>query len=423
MAGLGEDTYHDENVATNTEIIKTIATQITSEESRRVLLCYDPVKSSEWIVKEINRFKVPPIKDCAEFLKINTVGIKKDQLIINLVRQIETFMIEKCDVCKNNYSLEINEIPLFRCDNCRQGCHKECFQELADFLDQSKFPMITFKCSTCMDEDTPTVTPPTVKNANNTNDVNERSSTEDLLAISGNAITPQTQDIYSNENTDSTQRKIICRFYKNGSCKHGISGKYGGKCKFDHPKMCFKYRDYGSRGPKGCKESKCQYYHPKLCYNSLQTKECYNERCRFWHLKDVTRTYKEYLNNEYRPETHTKQYENPNESSNQQIFLHSNTNHNETHNNTQKAPDQQQIHNNNQNNSSGFLEIMQAHLAELKKQQLAFQQNISIQINQRLTNLETMLKPTQQRMQQNPAIYLQNPIATQFIPSAPLPNQ
>ncbi|KAK3890046.1 hypothetical protein Pcinc_005961 [Petrolisthes cinctipes] len=55
----------------------------------------------------------------------------------------------------------------------------------------------------------------------------------------------------------------ICRFYKRGVCKYGISGR---GCKFDHPKPCQRLIQHGPRGNQGCKSGqKCQKYHPMLC--------------------------------------------------------------------------------------------------------------------------------------------------------------
>ena len=35
------------------------------------------------------------------------------------------------------------------------------------------------------------------------------------------------------------RKKILCRFYKNGRCKKGF------ECKFGHPKICNKFRQFG----------------------------------------------------------------------------------------------------------------------------------------------------------------------------------
>ena len=39
----------------------------------------------------------------------------------------------------------------------------------------------------------------------------------------------------------------ICRFYKNGNCKHGLRGK---DCKFSHPNMCQKFTQHGTNKQK-----------------------------------------------------------------------------------------------------------------------------------------------------------------------------
>ena len=87
-----------------------------------------------------------------------------------------------------------------------------------------------------------------------------------------------------------------------GPMRYGVSGRSGGTCPFIHRKVCRAYQLYGSDKRKGCtKKENCDYWHPPLCYNSVNTRECLNEKCRFWHLKGTVRS-RETENNASQPE-------------------------------------------------------------------------------------------------------------------------
>ena len=72
----------------------------------------------------------------------------------------------------------------------------------------------------------------------------------------------------------------MCKFYKKGKCR------YGKECRNEHPKFCKKFIKYGSLKycPQGC-DGKCEKPHPDACRDSLRTKECNREKCRFYHIK------------------------------------------------------------------------------------------------------------------------------------------
>jgi hypothetical protein len=70
----------------------------------------------------------------------------------------------------------------------------------------------------------------------------------------------------------------ICRFYLNGKCK------YSGECRFEHPKICPKFRQDGDCEVKGCGGG-CDFIHPNVCHSSLRDKTCTYRECKFFHLK------------------------------------------------------------------------------------------------------------------------------------------
>ena len=75
-------------------------------------------------------------------------------------------------------------------------------------------------------------------------------------------------------------KKPLCKFFRNGKCKRGK------ECCFDHPPICNKFRQFGTKNldDKGCDE-KCNQYHPNACRDSLKNRTCSRTDCLFYHLK------------------------------------------------------------------------------------------------------------------------------------------
>jgi len=83
---------------------------------------------------------------------------------------------------------------------------------------------------------------------------------------------------------------IKCRNYMKGNCRHGISGKTGGTCKYYHPKPCSKLMLHGTKAGKGCNKGKlCESFHPKMCPMSLAKRACYSNHCNLKHVRGTKR--------------------------------------------------------------------------------------------------------------------------------------
>ena len=93
----------------------------------------------------------------------------------------------------------------------------------------------------------------------------------------------------------STQSRVndppICKHYRTGRCKFGVSGKKDGSCPYSHPKACTKFLTNGSRSRGGCtKGSSCRLFHPSMCHSSMQERNCTRENCKFMHIKGTQRS-------------------------------------------------------------------------------------------------------------------------------------
>ena len=78
-----------------------------------------------------------------------------------------------------------------------------------------------------------------------------------------------------------------CIHYKTNRCKHGISGK---NCDYRHPKPCKKCMTFGDKARNGCSKGRtCEFLHPKVCRTSINKHECFNDNCKFMHIKGTKR--------------------------------------------------------------------------------------------------------------------------------------
>ena len=105
-------------------------------------------------------------------------------------------------------------------------------------------------------------------------------STEDPESA-GTGRNPKTERTPPNSGPNQKKTKETCKFYARGRCNRGKD------CRFDHPTICKKFRQFGSKTSerqKGC-DGKCSAYHPNVCRRSLKDRTCSFRDCRFFHLK------------------------------------------------------------------------------------------------------------------------------------------
>ena len=169
------------------------------------------------------------------------------------------------------------------------------------------------------------------------------------------------------------KKKKTCKFYVNGNCRFGISGRKNGECKFDHPKACSKLLKHGTHATLGCNKGKhCSNYHPKMCFSSLKSKECTDISCKYVHVKG-TQTKKQHLQSKI-----------PQNSTNETSCTEHNTSQ-VTNTNT------------NSNTSNSFLEMFHCLI-----------EAVETRLDQKLSIMNNAIKGLFQQ-QQTPQNYTQNP--------------
>ena len=88
--------------------------------------------------------------------------------------------------------------------------------------------------------------------------------------------------------TEGQKRKETCKFYKNGKCQYGRSGKkpdqQGKICSYSHPPVCKRHEMFGK-----CMNHRCGKLHLSLCRMYMNSLNCnYGDKCKFFHPKMLT---------------------------------------------------------------------------------------------------------------------------------------
>ena len=250
-----------------------------------------------------------------------------------IARRIQNLLPHTCHMCNVRYKLEIQEIPCLPCSKCGQSSHKQCIvqflacktdvsynsmelsnDDILKLLNPLNFSGLHFLCDPCEKEvvaggkepeeriQSSQSTQPhqslpegpsadaNIDSGDQTIATAEEANRDPADPACSSAKNPTNQQ--ENANSDNPDRndslkKITCKFYKKGSCRHGL---LGGECKFNHPAMCKKYTQHGSRQPRGCNKGKdCQFFHPQMCINSLRSGKCLSQHCRYRHIKGTVR--------------------------------------------------------------------------------------------------------------------------------------
>ena len=84
----------------------------------------------------------------------------------------------------------------------------------------------------------------------------------------------------------------------------------GERCKDNHPRRCYSFCNFGTKQIIGCqKGNSCPEFHPKLCRNSLRSSACYNDNCKFVHLKSTKRERNESETPDHRHQSHQREHQ------------------------------------------------------------------------------------------------------------------
>ena len=284
---------------------KEVMTALCASASTEVRNCLRKFKyGKEHTYKEqyssIFCFSKSAIVDTLMYLGCNNEwkSVRKPECTHELVCRIQNLLPEHCGICNELYCVPKEQCSLLACAKCGQEAHRNCLMQLLKLEDDSDLSakvvndMINplgldsfiYLCAVCKDNVVPR-DPVCKKSATCSRNENTVTVKED----NSKSLQKETPDVEHAEiNNDVTP--AICSFLKNGTCKHGVSGKkkVGGQCcQFTHLPLCKKFMNYGDKDKRGCK-SGCNKLHPKLCAKSLSKNGCHDNQCStFYHARKL----------------------------------------------------------------------------------------------------------------------------------------
>ena len=292
--------------------------------AKRVLTAFDPIAKRTANYKALNAFNLDILEPSAEFLCIELAGIEgnkvftKDSLINRILLAINALLPSHCSDCSQQYivDLEPEKEPVFRCFMCFQGSHN-CQEQISkqEAMANASLSLSSghvWLCHDCITQSNP-VKPRRSKSRHNSITKDDPSASPLQVQFQGHTNSlaensPPTLEGHQTASNDDLSRDLqqqltsklnqvakenICPKYKIGKCPHGLRGNKkieGEPCSMDHPKRCYRYSSFGSKGGRGCKDGdNCKYFHATLCKFSVKSKICTNSECTFVHLKGTKR--------------------------------------------------------------------------------------------------------------------------------------
>ena len=318
---------------TEEEIIAALCSEAPTTAVRDCLRKYEPAKTAYQIEASLKKENKAVLVESLVYLGVpDAAEFKATALPHEMVCRIQNLFPDVCNICDQKYCVKLNEKPMLSCANCGQGCHNQCILQLlgtseeelsevnqfgASLVNPNASIGLFYLCAPCSKELIPNkenlkTKASTRRNTNNTGpvDIQDSESSQQTAVVSETsteAAPPTTEEDenpshdnspettnqnQSQQAPDPPSTRPICMHFKQGRCKHGISGRKEGTgvCNFRHPKICQRYRANGTNSRKGCnKGERCQFFHPQICHRSLKDRICLREDCKFLHIKGTRR--------------------------------------------------------------------------------------------------------------------------------------
>ena len=330
-----------EEYAEQKTVIAGICAGAPSDAVRNCLRKYDPSKTAWQIERDIKKEKKETMVAALEYLEVpNMKEYRSEALPHELVCRIQNLLPDNCGFCKQSYCITLGDKPILSCVKCGQGCHNSCVLQIlgteeSDLNEGNKYgenianPYSTlglfYICHECQKDVIPQRDNLRLRNsgrrnsevidaqadtsvgvqvnhgnshASGTNNVPQVTITapeDNRSQVLNNSATSPIQQIQNAEGTPTlNNNQPICKHYRTGRCKYGISGKKDGTCAYRHPKACTKLLNNGLRRRGGCNRGEnCRFFHPQMCHASLQDRVCLRENCKFMHVRGTRRSDRE----------------------------------------------------------------------------------------------------------------------------------
>ena len=340
----GIDTI-DEYIKKQEDIIAELCSDAPNVEVRDCLRLYKPKNNGKQHKTQFAKCKKEVIVETLEFLsETGQDQFNRTTCINNLICRIQNLLPDICNLCKSEYCVKRDEISLLSCEICGQGSQNPCIwddcnvdsdgreafdaKQAMEKLNPTGFPGLHYLCGACETTIIPNKEAGLLKRkstaaADTANSQQQQPQQSEIIAEeettveiedtaiieqlpqddreSPSPVLPASEEVNqdripsqiqsqpeSQPQLQSTTAKIICSFYRQGTCRFGNQGR---GCPNEHPRPCKKLIQHGHKGPNGCilGKAKCDKFHPKMCHTSLTRGVCYETNCQLRHVMGTKR--------------------------------------------------------------------------------------------------------------------------------------
>lgn len=340
----GPTTMMSDTAENRKNVLAALQVKAESENKTSVRDClriYKEGQTTKQLKRSLNVANKDILVMTMDFLKVpGEDTYNKGTVVDHMITRIQNLLPDKCNHCKEEYVVDVDDKPLMLCEVCGQGAHTECITNLLGVTDEATTedamkkinPLnvhgVHYMCGECIDlyisspetgklvkkrnKSGPVQQAPIIVDDNNADKSNDSGSespdssdSSDEDSSSSSSSESEVEDKRAKqkrkkrhprsthgreENSKKTkkeQAKSTCPFYRKGTCRYGISGK---GCSKSHPAPCRKLLNHGTQNDRGCNKGKgCENFHPKMCTSSLNHGECLLETCRLRHVRGTKR--------------------------------------------------------------------------------------------------------------------------------------
>ena len=254
-----------------------------------------------------SKFKTDHLEACTRFDGLKTrdenncmIFTNKRTLADRVIMKVESLFPYTCQECCEEYQVKLDASltnQRLQCFLCLQPSHhceplKASIQLLKDL--PSKPAGNVWICNGCFDKNNPLLSnnhqkitaSVTFENRTPNSSPAPQLPTQSPVLLNDQLLIETPQDTPGNELQQQTSpptspqqaavpdtlENTVCQRYLTNQCPHGMNGN--------------KLVNFGTKQRIGCqKGNSCPKFHPKLCRNSLRSSACYNDNCKFVHLK------------------------------------------------------------------------------------------------------------------------------------------
>ena len=92
--------------------VRAAASFYQFDEIKTVIKAFDVDKDPEQIYKAVNNFLKPALAEAAKYLKIDTTGLYKEDLVRRIISKLNSILLDFCLKCSTYFAVKLDAEPI-----------------------------------------------------------------------------------------------------------------------------------------------------------------------------------------------------------------------------------------------------------------------------------------------------------------------